>query len=177
MKLIRKPAEETVVYFYKPYMNLVPDDGKLTQHLKDILAETETLVATLTEEQLLHRYAEGKWTIKDLMLHLADCERVIIYRAMRIARADKTDLPGFDENLLVATAGANNRDIKKIMAELKACRASSIAFIESLDDESLDRTGSANKFEISARLLVNHVYGHHKHHLDIIKERYLAKES
>jgi uncharacterized damage-inducible protein DinB len=108
------------------------------------------------------------------MLHLADCERVIIYRAMRIARADKTDLPGFDENLLVATANANSRNIKNIMAELKACHASSIAFIESLDDESLDRTGSANKFEISARLLVNHVYGHHKHHLNIIREKYLV---
>lgn len=174
MELISKPADETVVYFYKPYMSYVPDDGKLIQHLKDILAETETLVASLTEEQLLYSYAEGKWTIKDLMLHLSDCERVIIYRAMRIARADKTDLPRFDENLLVATANANSRDIKNIMAELKACRAGSIAFIESLDDESLDRTGSANKYEISTRLLVNHVYGHHKHHLDIIREKYLV---
>ncbi|MFT3679508.1 MAG: DinB family protein [Ferruginibacter sp.] len=175
MKLIAKPADETVIYFYKPYMALVSDDSRLLQHLQEILDETIALVSSLTEEQLRYRYAEGKWTIKDLMLHISDCERVIIYRAMRIARADKTDLPGFDENLLVKTADANNRNIKSIMAELSACRASSIAFIESLDEESLERKGTANKFEISVRLLVNHVYGHHRHHLDIIKRVYLTR--
>lgn len=173
MRLVRKPADETVVDFYKPYMAQVPDDGKLINHLKDIFKETEALIYSLTDEKLHYRYAAGKWTIKDLMQHLADCERVIIYRAMRIARNDKTDLPGFDENLLVQTANANKRNIKRIMAELKACRNSSIAFIKSLSNQELDRTGTANGFPISARLLVNHLYGHHKHHLKIIKERYL----
>ncbi len=159
--------------FYQPYMDCVPDDGELIRHLTAIIPETEVLLSSLSEEQLLYRYAEGKWTIKDIILHLADCERVIIYRAMRIARADKTNLPGFDEDLFVANANANKRDIQNILAELKAYRTASIAFIESLDDEALNRSGTANNFPLTTRLLVNHLYGHHRHHLNILNERYL----
>ena len=154
-------------------LNGVPDDGELLQHLTAIVPETEALLAPLSEEQLLYRYCEGKWTIKDIILHLADCERVIIYRAMRIARADKTNLPGFDEDLFVTNANANNRDIKNILVELKAYRTASTAFIASLNEEALNRSGTANNFELTARLLVNHLYGHHRHHLNIINERYL----
>ena len=92
---------------------------------------------------------------------------------MRIARADKTNLPGFDEDLFVANANADKRDIQNILAELKAYRTASIAFIESLDEEALNRSGTANNFPLTARLLVNHLYGHHRHHLNILKERYL----
>lgn len=160
--------------FFEPYLNNVPDDGALLQHLTNILGETETLISNLiTEEQLMFRYQKDKWTIKDILLHLVDCERIIIYRATRIARADKTILPGFDENLFVLNANANKRTVADILKELKAIRASSIAFIETLDEESLDRTGTANGLNMSTRLLVNHLYGHHKHHLNIIRERYL----
>jgi uncharacterized damage-inducible protein DinB len=159
--------------FFDQYLKNVPDDGALLQHLNNILTETETLVSNLTEEQLMFRYQEDKWTIKDILLHLVDCERIIIYRATRIARADKTILPGFDENLFVLHANANNRTVTDILKELKAFRASSIVFIETLDEESLDRTGTANGLDMSTRLLVNHLYGHHKHHLNIIRERYL----
>ena len=159
--------------FYKAYMDNVPEDGILVNHLREIINETRSLIASLTEEQLLFRYQANKWTIKDILLHLADCERVIIYRAMRIARADQTNLPGFDENLFVINAGANKRDIEGIVNELEQCRAASIAFIESLDHSMLGRLGTANHFELSVRLLVNHLYGHHRHHLNIIKERYL----
>ena len=152
-------------------MDCVPNDGELLQHLAAIIPETATLLSSLNEEQLLYRYSEGKWTIKDIILHLADCERVIIYRAMRIARADKTNLPGFDEDLFVSNA--NNRDIQNILVELKAYRTASIAFVESLDELSLNRSGTANNFELTVRLLVNHLYGHHRHHLTIINERYL----
>ena len=172
MKRIDKPTNY-FPSFYQPYMDCVPNDGKLLEHLAAIISETEAILATLIDEQLLYRYAEGKWTIKDIILHLADCERVIIYRAMRIARADKTNLPGFDEDLFVANANADKRDIQNILAELKAYRTASIAFIESLDEEALNRAGTANNFPLTARLLVNHLYGHHRHHLNILKERYL----
>lgn len=172
MKIITKPTDH-FPSFYQPYMDFVPADGRLIQHLQEIISETETLIGTLSEDQLLYRYREGKWTIKDILLHLADCERIIIYRATRIARADTTDLPGFDENLFVDNANANSRKAKDLLAELSACRASSILFIQSLDDQSLNRSGTANGFRISARLLVNHLYGHHRHHLTIIRERYL----
>jgi uncharacterized damage-inducible protein DinB len=172
MHKIDKPSNH-FPSFYKPYMDCVPDDGALISHLKDIIDETEKLLSSLSEKQLRYRYSQGKWSLKDIILHLADCERVIIYRAMRIARGDKTNLPGFDENLFVENAGADERPIENILGELKAYRNASITFIESLNEESLNRSGTANNYELTTRLLVNHLYGHHRHHLNIINERYL----
>jgi uncharacterized damage-inducible protein DinB len=154
-------------------MNCVPEDGNLIQHLKDIQIETEKLVGGLSDEKLTYRYDKGKWTIKDILIHLADCERIFIYRAMRIARGDKTDLPGFDEKLFSLNANANNRQIEDIIKELKIFRTSSLVFIETLAEDELDRTGTANGYPMSTRLLVNHIYGHHQHHLNIVKEKYL----
>ena len=172
MKKISKPTGE-YPEFYKKYMDQVPEDGALIQHLKDIQTETEELITGLTEEQLLYSYSTGKWTIKDIIVHLSDCERVLTYRVMRIARADQTPLPGFDEDLFAAHANANKRSADNILNELSAMRTATLAFTSTLDDESLDRTGTANGFPLSARLLVNHIYGHHRHHLNIIRDKYL----
>ena len=121
MKKIHKPIDG-FPSFYKPYLDLVPNDGDLLQHLQDIIHETEKLVSTLSEGQLNYRYNEGKWNIKEIIHHIADCERVIIYRAMRIGRGDQTDLPGFDESLLVLNAHAGSREITDIVNELSALR-------------------------------------------------------
>ncbi|MCW3090055.1 MAG: hypothetical protein JWP81_1124 [Ferruginibacter sp.] len=172
MEKIYKPAAG-YPSFYQQYMDQVPNDGNLLQHLKEIQKETEVLVAVLSEEQLDFSYSEGKWTIRDILVHLADCERVIIYRAMRIARGDKTPLPGFDENIFVANAHAKQRKPDHIMKELSALREATLVFIESLDQEALENTGTANGFPLSARLLINHIYGHQRHHLNIIREKYL----
>ena len=172
MKIIYKP-KNGVPSFYQGYMDCVPDDGNLLLHLENIQSETEQLFSNLSEEKLLYRYQPNKWSIKDLLVHLADCERVITYRAMRIARCDKTDLPSFDENLFVSNANADKRNINNILKELSTLRNATLVFIESLDEEALERTGTANGYAISARLLVNHIYGHHQHHLKIIKEKYL----
>ncbi|MOA13713.1 DinB superfamily protein [compost metagenome] len=171
MKLIHKP--ESCPPSYQRYLDLVPDDQQLIAHLQDILHETEELVSSLSEEQLLYRYSEGKWTIKDILLHLVDCERVISYRAMRVARADKTNLPVFDVNSFVEHADATSRSAESILNEMKAMRAASLALIDSFSDEALDRVGSASNLPVSARLLANHICGHHIHHLNVIKEHYL----
>ncbi|MEO6732082.1 MAG: DinB family protein [Ferruginibacter sp.] len=159
--------------FYQPYLDCVPDDGDLLQHLKDIQVETETLINRLPEEKLAFRYSENKWTIRDILVHLGDCERIITYRALRIARGDQTNLPGFDENLFVSNAGACTREVDGILKELALLREATIAFIETLSEDALNNTGTANNFAISARLMVNHIYGHQRHHLNIIRERYL----
>src|SRR5450432_4772448 len=114
MKKINKPAGD-YPSFYQPYMNCVPGDGDLIEHLKDILVKTEELAQSLSDEKLYYRYDKDKWTIKDILVHLSDCERIIIYRAMRIARGDKTELPGFDENLFALNAGAANREVADIL--------------------------------------------------------------
>jgi len=173
MKKIFKPTTGYAA-FYQPYLDLVPNDGLLTKHLTDIMIETETLVSKLSEEKLLYRYSTGKWTIKDILVHLADCERILVYRAMRMARNDQTELPGFDENLFAIHANANIRQADDILKELKAFRAASLIFIETLDDKALDRSGTANGYPMSARLLVNHIYGHRRHHLNIIYTKYLT---
>jgi uncharacterized damage-inducible protein DinB len=172
MEKINKPTND-VPSFYQPYMDCVPDDGNLLNHLREIQAETEQLISGLSEEKLSYSYSKNKWTIKDILVHLSDCERVLIYRAMRIARADKTNLPGFDENLFAANANAGNRKVEDMLKELSVLRAATLVFIETLDEESLDRTGTANGYPLSARLLVNHIYGHHRHHLNIVREKYL----
>jgi len=172
MEKIAKPTQN-ISAFYEIYLDHVPDDGNLTSHLADILIETKNLIKALPEDKLLYRYAKDKWTIKDILVHLSDCERIIIYRTTRIARGDKTSLPGFDEEMYAANAHANDRELNIILEELAAVRAASTAFIKTLSDEELDREGTANGYPISARLLVNHLYGHHRHHLKIIKERYL----
>ncbi len=172
MQKIAKPSSD-IPSFYKGYIDNVPGDENLIKNLVDILIETEQLILSLPEEKLLHRYSEGKWSIKDIINHLSDCERIIIYRALRIARADKTDLPGFDEDLFALHTNAATRTAAGLLTELRACRMSSIGLIETLDETSLNRTGTANGYPLSARLLVNHLYGHHRHHLTIIRERYL----
>jgi len=172
LKKIYKPTE-TIAPFYQQYINNVPDDGNLLIHLEDIFSETEELISPLSEEKMTYRYAPGKWTIKDMLVHMSDTERIFIYRALRFSRGDETALPGFKENSFADFALANEREKEDILREYSLVRESSIAFVESLSDEALNRKGSANGYPVSVRLLVNLIYGHHKHHLNIMRERYL----
>jgi len=172
LKKIYKPTE-TVTPFYQQYINNVPDDGNLLIHLEDIFSETVELINPLSDEKMNYRYAPGKWTIKDILVHMSDCERIFIYRALRFSRGDETALPGFEESSYAEYAGANEREKEDILREYSLVRESSIAFIESLSDEALNRKGTASGYPVSVRLMVNLVYGHHKHHLNILRERYL----
>ncbi len=155
------------------YIKNVPDDGNLLIHLEDIFSETEEIIDSLSEEKMNYRYEPGKWTIKDMLLHMSDSERIFIYRALRFSRGDETAVPGFEESIYAEHARANEREKEDIMREYSLVRESSIAFIESLSDESLDRKGTANNYLLSVRYIVNLIYGHHRHHLNILRERYL----
>jgi uncharacterized damage-inducible protein DinB len=155
------------------YIKNVPDDGNLLIHLEDIFSETEEIIDSLSEEQMRYRYEPGKWTIKDMLLHMSDSERIFIYRALRFSRGDETAVPGFEESIYAEHARANEREKEDIMREYSLVRESSIAFIESLSDEALDRKGTANNYLLSVRYIVNLIYGHHRHHLNILRERYL----
>ena len=172
MKKIYKPTG-TAAPFYQRYINLVPDDGNLLIHLEDIFSDTEEMIGPLSVEQMEFSYAPGKWTIKDMLVHMSDTERIFVYRALRFSRCDETPLAGFDESEYAKYTGANEREKEDIMREYSLVRESSIAFIETLSDEALNRRGSANGYPVSVRLIVNLIYGHHKHHLNILRERYL----
>ena len=173
VKIVKPKIGDYNPYFQR-YLDLVPRDGNLIKHLKDIQKENETLIKSLSEEKMMYRYAEGKWTIKEVMAHVCDTERVFAYRALCISRGDKTPLPSFDENLYALNARANERKTRDIMKEFAAVRASSISFMESLDEEMWTRMGIASNTPASVSAMLHLLYGHQSHHLNILRERYLV---
>lgn len=173
MKTISKPTPDQHPDWAPVYINKVADDGRvlefLAQGLKEILALTENL----TEAQWNYRYAEDKWTIKEVLVHLMDVERVFSYRGLSAARGDKTSLPGFDHNAYVPASRANHRTGTSILAEYQALRAATLAFFQHLDDEALSTIGEAKEQPCTARAMVYMIAGHERHHLQILRERYL----
>jgi uncharacterized damage-inducible protein DinB len=171
---IPKPQPGEYPPYAGMYLDLLPDDGRLLQHLRDNLRTAVALVACLPEERLLHRYADGKWTIKEVLVHLIDDERVYAYRALCFARGETTPLPGFEQDDYTAASGANARELRSILMEYAAVRHATLALFDGLDEAALTRTGVANGNRASVRALGWHIAGHELHHLNLLRERYLA---
>lgn len=172
MITIPRPDKSEYFEYYHKYVLLVPE-GNLLEQLRIIHGATRNLVLSLNEDKLNYRYEPGKWSIKEIIIHLADAERVFAYRALRFARKDPTDLAGFDENTYVPASKAAERNITDIMREFETVREATIELLKSFDDEMLARKGTANKREISVRALAYILAGHELHHVNVIKERYL----
>ncbi len=173
MQRIMKPKEGEYPPYAAMYITLVPDDGLLLQHFRKNFKTMKDLILSLPEEKLLYRYAEGKWTIKEILVHIIDDERIYAYRALRFARSDQTPLPGFEQDDYALHSGANERTISNILEEYEAVRSATITLFNSMDEKMLARTGVANENKSSVRALAFHLAGHELHHLNIIKERYL----
>jgi uncharacterized damage-inducible protein DinB len=170
---IEKPSEGEFPAYAHIYIDLLPDDGRILQHLADGFIATRNLILSLPKDRLLHRYGVGKWTIKEILAHLIDDERIYVYRALRFARNDATELPGFDQDHFARYSEANRRDASDLLAELSLVRQSTIAFFKSLDAPSLLRRGVADGRTSSVRALAYHIAGHELRHSNIIRERYL----
>lgn len=168
---IARPAADEYLEYYGRYIALVPGDDALPV-LARAQAETHRLLAGLDEARALHRYAPGKWSVKEVLGHLADGERVFGYRALRFARADQTPLPGFDENTYVPAGKFGRRTLADMAAEFAAVRAATLALARSLDDEALLRRGTASDCPFSVRALVAIIAGHELHHVALLRERY-----
>lgn len=168
---IARPAADEYLEYYGRYIALVPGDDALPV-LARAQAETHRLLAGLDEARALHRYAPGKWSVKEVLGHLADGERVFGYRALRFARADQTPLPGFDENTWVPAGRFDARPIAALADEFRAVRAASLALFGGLDADALVRRGSANGAAVSVRALAWIVAGHERHHVALLRERY-----
>ncbi|NNK59456.1 MAG: DinB family protein [Flavobacteriaceae bacterium] len=158
--------------YYAKYIALATDDDIITG-LEKNRDMTLKFIGSLTEAQLNYAYAEGKWTIKEILVHLIDSERVFSYRALRFARFDNTNLPGYEHNDYVVQSDANIRSIEAIMEEYKAVRNATIALFKNLNDKALQFIGTANGSPISVRALGFIIIGHERHHSSIIRERYL----
>jgi uncharacterized damage-inducible protein DinB len=164
---------ETVPSFYKNYVKQI-EETDLLQALRISGHRALELVHSIPEEKADYRYAEGKWSIRELLCHMIDGERIFTYRALRFARNDKTPLAGFEENDYALQANASGRSLQKIVAEMAHLRSATIDLFEGFTPEMLTRKGTANKNELSVIALGFIIAGHETHHCNILKERYLS---
>jgi uncharacterized damage-inducible protein DinB len=167
---INRPDPSEFAPFYAGYIGKVPDSGP-GPLLNDQIGDLEKLRA-LPEETANHAYADGKWTVKELIGHLADAERVFSYRLTRIARGDQTPLAGFDENAWAKTAPHARRRIGAVVDEMIAIRRATLALVDSLDETTIGNVGLANNSQVSARAICWIMAGHARHHLDVLREKY-----
>lgn len=165
---IARPAPSEFNSFYAGYVGKVTDPVVL---LEEQIAAFEKLRG-LPEATGDFRYAEGKWSVKELLGHMADAERVFGYRLLRIARADTTPLAGFDEDAWAAVAPHGRRRLAAVVDELIAVRRSTLALVESLDEAAIANTGVANGSPVTGRAICWIIPGHAQHHLGILAERY-----
>jgi len=171
--MLSRPSADEYFEYYGKYIALVPD-GDVRDHLRTQLFETVALLERVTDAKAEQAYGAGKWTLKEVVLHLSDTERVFGYRMLRIARGDMTPLPGFEQNDWVPHSCANGRTMANLVMEFAAVRAATLALVDSVPDEGWMRRGTASGHTISARALAYIAAGHERHHLSIIRERYLV---
>lgn len=168
---MQRPAAAEYSPSFQNYVTLVPD-GPILAHLEERMVGTADLLLPLTEAQAMHRYAKGKWSVKEVVGHLADAERVFAYRALCIGRGDKTPLPGFEENDYVANANTDRRPLWQIVEELRVLRAATLSLFNGFDAAAAARVGNANGNPVSVRALAWIIAGHELHHLGVLRERY-----
>lgn len=159
--------------FYENYIEKASNYNSILEGLEETKNDLISFYKNLPETKLMYQYDVDKWTPKDILLHLIDSERIFTYRALRIARNDKTSLPGFEENDYVPQANANARDLSDLLEEFISVRVSTFTLFKSFSEEQLLRIGTASNNPVSVRAIGYITIGHALHHKQIIEERYL----
>lgn len=172
MKITELKANE-YASFYANYITQVSDEYTLLEELEISVHRLIKFVQNIPMDKYDYRYAEGKWTIKDILQHLIDSERIFAYRALRFARNDKSELPGFDENDYAAIANGAKRSIMDLLTELAIVRQATLSLFKTFKEEQLLRSGIASNNLMSVRALGFVIIGHQNHHQRIFQERYL----
>jgi hypothetical protein len=168
----QRPGTDEYAPFYEGYVTRVPQ-GDIIDIARRQIEGTLGLLNTIEEERAQFAYAPDKWTIKNMVSHMADAERVFSYRALRFGRGDETPVPGFDENVYARESNADARSFESIVNELRAVRAATLALWEGFPAEAWRRAGTANDRSITVRALAYITAGHELHHVAILQERYL----
>ncbi|RHW35693.1 DinB family protein [Neobacillus notoginsengisoli] len=171
--MYKRPAQGEYAAYYEPYVDLVPE-GDIVQLLERQAEETRILLKGLSEAQTLFRYGEKKWSIKEVLGHMADTERVMVYRLLVIARGDTVQLPGFEENAYVLTADFDRIPLVDLLANFVAVRLATIQLVKTLPEDAWTREGIANDQRVSVRAIIAIIAGHELHHRKILMERYLG---
>lgn len=164
---------ETIPPFYKGYVKLV-EQPDILQALRISGYRTMELIHSIPEAKKDFSYGEGKWTIREVLCHMVDAERIFAYRALRFARNDKTPLAGFDEKEYAPYLNATSRSLRQIADEMQHLRSTSVYLFEGFSEEMLKRKGTANNNEMSVGALGFVIAGHEIHHCNILRERYLS---
>jgi len=173
---MQRPAENDYASFYAGYVARVPEEDVLPA-IEQQSSETQRLISSLDESRAKYRYAEGKWSVKEVIGHMTDAERVFGYRALCIARGDKNSLPGFDEQADMQHANFDSWRLGDLGEAYALVRRANIVFFRNLADEDWDRRGVANNSEVTVRALAYILVGHERHHLNVLRERYLIQAS
>ena len=167
-----RPKENTYGDYYRNYISLV-EENDLFSALESSVNRSQTFWNSIPEEKGDYCYAEGKWSIKELLQHIIDTERIFSYRALAFARGEKTALPGYDEIQYADNCFADSRSLKEMVNELAVVRKSTIALFKSFDESVLDNIGKASGSNLSVRAAGFIIVGHEIHHMNVMKERYL----
>ena len=170
--MITKPQHDEYPAYAAGYVAKVPG-GPILEILEYLRDNTFNFFSRMTDAQAKYAYAEDKWTLKQVLGHMIDTERIFAYRALCISRGDKISLPGFDQDDYMATSVFDDRSIQSLAAEFKAVRESNIFLYNSFTDEQSLIVGTANNNPISVRAIVYMTVGHELHHVDIVKEKYI----
>jgi hypothetical protein len=168
----KKPDASELNAYQKGYIDLAPE-GDLIVTLENNLEKTLRLIEPLSSKKLKYRYAENKWSIPEIIVHMIDAERVFSYRMLCIARGDKSAFPGYEQDDYVAASAADERDFKNIIEEYVAVRKATLCLLKSFNNEMLNETGTANNTKISVKAISYMLAGHEIHHIKVINEKYL----
>jgi hypothetical protein len=169
---MERPTSADYAPYYEKYVALVAD-GDIVKNLHTQMQETLSLVRSLTSEQADSRYAPDKWTVKELVGHLVDAERIFSYRALRFGRGDENPLAGFEQEPYVRNGNFANRTLEDLADEFEHLRLSNILLFRSLDEAAWNRRGVASDNEVSVKALAYIMAGHELHHMGILRTRYL----
>jgi hypothetical protein len=170
--MLKRPEENEYPTYYESYLKLVPERN-LLEILEHQLTNAVTLFSGLREEQGNIAYASGKWTVKEVVGHVMDTERIMSYRLLRIARGDKTPLAGFSEEDYAIEGSFSERPLSELVEEFQAVRKSTLSLLRGIPEHAWLRSGTANELPITARAIAYIIAGHGIHHTNIIKEKYI----
>ncbi len=173
MNSLRRPQDSEYAEYYRQYVGLVPD-GDITSTLRDQLGATRSLLLDVPEDRETYRYADGKWSLREVIGHLIDTERVFAYRALAMARSVDVDLPGMDQEEWVNTSNATDRSLDDLASEWSAVRSASVHLFSSMDAAAGQRTGVASGYSFSVRSFPWIIAGHELWHRYLIERDYLV---
>jgi hypothetical protein len=166
-----RPSESDYAPAHAAYVALVPEDDIMSA-MEQQSSEMQKVLSSLDEPKSQYRYADGKWSVKEVIGHIVDAERIVGYRALAVARGEQQPLPGFDEQTYVQNASFDGWKLGDLAEEYALCRRTNIVFFKNLPAEAWDRSGTANNARVSVRGLAYVIVGHARHHLQVLRERY-----